>query len=148
MYFYHVCLSLHDIHIHTCKDAIQCRPWVDGWPDIIICPKNSKKVKIFEIWTLEVYDTGGGGAQGLDCVITHVLLSLKVQVILKKFLTSISKTAKAQFNFHTAGDMKTIPSVYTLLGNTIYPSHSTKVAVGTVFRKHTRIVYISFSNER
>ena len=32
--------------------------------------------------------------------------------------------------------MKTVPSVFTFLFNTIYPSHSTKVAEGTVIRKH------------
>ena len=36
----------------------------------------------------------------------------------------------------TSGFMKTVPSVYTLLMNTIYPSQSSQVAEGTVFRKH------------
>ena len=31
-----------------------------------ICPKDSKKVKIFDVGSLEVYERGGGGgAQGL-----------------------------------------------------------------------------------
>ena len=33
--------------------------------------------------------------------------------------------------------MKTVPSVYTPLMTTIHPSHSTEVAEGTVFKKHT-----------
>ena len=38
----------------------------------------------------------------------------------------------------TTGFLKTVPSVYTLLMNTIYLfQHSTQVAEGTVFRKHT-----------
>ena len=43
----------------------------------------------------------------------------------------------------TTGFMKAVPSVYTLLMNTIYPSHSTQVAEGTVFRKHTVYLYLS-----
>ena len=39
--------------------------------------------------------------------------------------------------FFTFGVIKTVPSVYTLLMDTIYLSHSTQVAEGTVFRKHT-----------
>ena len=37
----------------------------------------------------------------------------------------------------TAGFDKTVATVYTLLLNTIYVSHRTKVAEVTVFRKHT-----------
>ena len=37
----------------------------------------------------------------------------------------------------TACVMKKVTSVYTLLIYTIYPSSSTHVAVGTIFRKHT-----------
>ena len=33
--------------------------------------------------------------------------------------------------------LKTVPLAYTLFLNTIYPSHSTQEAEGTVFRKHT-----------
>ena len=36
--------------------------------------------------------------------------------------------------------MKTVPSVYTSLKNTIYPSHSTQVDAETVFMK--QVVYI------
>ena len=39
--------------------------------------------------------------------------------------------------FSTAGYMKTVPSVYTLLINTIYLSLSIQVAEWTLFRKHT-----------
>ena len=38
---------------------------------------------------------------------------------------------------NTAGFMKTIQSVYTLLMNTIYLSHGTQIAEGTLFRKHS-----------
>ena len=57
-----------------------------GWPDIIICPKVSKKVNIFEIVSLEVYDRGGG-AQVLHCI-----ASLRVWVIFNTFIC-------IQFNF-------------------------------------------------
>ena len=40
------------------------------------------------------------------------------------------------YTVHTAGAMKTVPSVYTLLMKTICLSHSTQVAERTVFRKH------------
>ena len=43
-------------------------------------------------------------------------------------------TAKTLGDYSTAGFIKTVPSVYTLLINTIYLS---QVAEGTVFRKHT-----------
>ena len=33
--------------------------------------------------------------------------------------------------------MKTVPSLRTLLTNTIYVSHSTQIVEETVFRKHT-----------
>ena len=38
---------------------------------------------------------------------------------------------------NTAGVMKTVPSVYTLLIKTIYQSYRTQVGVGTVFRNHS-----------
>ena len=44
----------------------------------------------------------------------------------------------------TNGVMKTVPSVYTIKSN--YFSRSTKVAGGTVFRKHT-VSYCIFSTE-
>ena len=37
----------------------------------------------------------------------------------------------------TSGFMKTVPSVYSLIMNTFYQSHSTQVAEETVFRKQT-----------
>ena len=46
---------------------------------------------------------------------------------------------KTNFNFvkaiHTAGVMKMVPLVYTLAINTIYLSHCTQVASGTLFQK-------------
>ena len=39
----------------------------------------------------------------------------------------------------SSGFMKTVPSVYTRLMNTINLSHITQVAEGTVFRKHSSI---------
>ena len=38
--------------------------------------------------------------------------------------------------YNTAGFTNTVPSVYTLIINTLYLSHSTQVAEETVFRKH------------
>ena len=43
----------------------------NGWPHIITCPKDSKKVNIFEIGSLVVYDRGGGcPGSTLYCVLT------------------------------------------------------------------------------
>jgi len=50
------------------------------------------------------------------------------------FVWNMSNAQKAQT---TAGFMKTVPSVYTLLMNTIFLSYSTHVAERTVFWKHT-----------
>ena len=44
---------------------------------------------------------------------------------------------------NTTGVMKTVPSVYTLLVNTIYLCHSRQVTEGTFFRKHK--VYMNMS---
>ena len=41
--------------------------------------------------------------------------------------------------------MKTVPSVYTLLTNTIYTSYSTHVAEGTVFRIHMVCTYYIYT---
>ena len=41
------------------------------------------------------------------------------------------------YNYYTAGFMKTVPSADTLCINIIYLSLSTRIADGTVFRKHT-----------
>ena len=50
----------------------------NGWPDKFYCPKDSKKVNIFEIGSLEVYDRGGGVAQGLHCIASlHVYIYIK-----------------------------------------------------------------------
>ena len=37
---------------------------------------DSKKVKIFEIWTLEIYERVGGGCPGstMNCVLTCILI--------------------------------------------------------------------------
>ena len=53
------------------------------------------------------------------------------------YLSVMNKVSILIFMFVTAGFIKKVPSVYTLLMNTIYQSHSTQVAEGTVFRKHT-----------
>ena len=44
----------------------------------------------------------------------------------------------------TAGFMKTVPSAYTLLMNTIYLYPSTQEAEVTVFRKHTIYVILMY----
>ena len=44
---------------------------------------------------------------------------------------------KNKIYIYTAGFMKPVPSLNTLLMNTIYLSHSKQVAEGTVSRKHT-----------
>ena len=44
----------------------------------------------------------------------------------------------------TAGSIKTVPSVYTLLMKTIYLPHSTHVTDGTFFRKQTVAVLYFF----
>ena len=46
--------------------------------------------------------------------------------------------------FNTAGFMKTVPSAYTLLMNTIYLYPSTQEAEVTVFRKHTIYVILMY----
>ena len=42
------------------KEALISEIQKKGWPHIIISPKDSKKVNIFEIGSLEVYNRGGG----------------------------------------------------------------------------------------
>ena len=44
------------------------------------------------------------------------------------------------YNLHTAGIMKTVPSVYTILMKNNYLSLNTQVAEGTVFRKYMEVV--------
>ena len=51
----------------------------NGWPDIFNCPKDSKKLKIFEIGPLEVYDRGGD-LQGRHCI-----PSIGVHISINKF---------------------------------------------------------------
>ena len=50
------------------------------------------------------------------------------------------------YTVHTAGAMKTVPSVYTLLMKTICLSHSTQVAERTVFRE-THGIFFAFSKQ-
>ena len=51
----------------------------NGWPDKLYCPKDSKKVNIFEIGSLEVYDRGGGVAHGLHCIASlHVFFYFSI----------------------------------------------------------------------
>ena len=50
----------------------------NGCPDKFYCPKDSKKVNIFEIGSLEVYYRGGV-AQGLHCIASlHVYIYMYV----------------------------------------------------------------------
>ena len=61
------------------KGALILKMLKNGWPHKFYCPKDSKKVHIFEIGSLQVYDRrGGGGCQGstLYCVLTSIYICM------------------------------------------------------------------------
>ena len=53
----------------------------NGWPHIIICSKDSKKVNIFEISSLKVYYRGVGfPGSTLYCILTFLYLCMYIYV--------------------------------------------------------------------